>query len=384
MKLKLITVLSFVVYFSACSQKTQESVFPNQALESCKSLTIAKQYLVAWEDGRYTLEKAESDDDLRENFIKKNLPQIRHIDRDIRIQTVVQKSSPTVQNSDYSSSWGVDRVSARSLWSLGYQGQNVIVGVVDGFVDKSHVQLASQVVYSQQFNNEINNISVNKHGTHVAGIIAADGNKGPAQGVAPLAKIASGQFMGNDGAGSIGTGIIAMQAVARAGAKIINLSWGGAPCIQNLKSAMEDLSSQGILLITAAGNESVDLDYQPNYPSAFMLLNQINIAATGLDDLLTYFSNRGYHTVNIAAPGQNILSTVPGNGVELMDGTSMAAPLVAGSAALLMSAYPNASAQTIRDALLRSVDIPNWRLQTQTGGRINVLKAYNSLKQTLQ
>lgn len=376
-------MLSFFIFFSSCSQKSQESVFPNQAMESCRSLTIPKQYLVAWEDGRYTLEKAESDDELRQNFIKNNLPQIRHIDRDIRIQTEV-KSSALAQNSNYSSSWAVDRVSARSLWNLGYQGQGITVGVVDGFVDKSHVQLASQIIYAQQFNNEINNVSVNRHGTHVAGIIVADGTKGPAQGIAPLAKIASGQFMSNDGAGSIGTGIVAMQAVARAGAKIINLSWGGAPCIQNLKNAMEDLSAKGILIVTAAGNESVDLDYQPNFPAAFMVLNQINVAATGLDDLLTYFSNRGNTTVNVAAPGQSILSTVPGNGVEMMDGTSMAAPVVAGSAALLMSAYPNAPAHTIRDALLRSVDIPNWRLQTQTGGRINVLKAYNSLKQTLQ
>lgn len=362
--------------------KTSESVFPATAYEACKSMVIKNQYLVQWEDGRYTLEHAKSDDDFRENFVNKNIQNIKYVDRDIEIKVNPHFSS--AENKSDLFSWAVDKVQAKDVWALGYRGENIKVGVVDGYLDRNHVQLSSQVAYSAQFNNEINDPSKNRHGTHVSGIIAADGDKGLAVGIAPRSRIVSGQFMNNSGSGSIATAVIAMTAVADQGAKVINLSWGGAPCIENLKSAIQSLSNRGILIVTSAGNEGDDSDYKPTYPAAFMAFNQLNIASSGSTDLLSYFSNRGYKTVNLAAPGENIISTVPGNNVESMDGTSMAAPLVAGSAALLMSAFPQATAQQIKNSLLRTVDIVAIRNQTQSGGRLNVYRAYQDLKNTLQ
>jgi len=367
--------------FSCGNQKTNETVFPNQASAACASQSIKNKFVVGWEDGTYSIEHASSEESFRENFVAKNLDKIRHVDRDVRIQIRQLDTPSAVREQAYDMQWQVDQISARSVWNQGYYGQNIIVGVVDGMVDTTHPQLRNNIAFNRQFNNQTNDANLNRHGTHVAGIIAADPSQGPVSGIAPHAKVAAGQFISNDGGGSIGDAIMAMHAVVQQGARIINLSWGGAPCVDNLQATINQLSSSGILLITAAGNESMNSDSYPTYPAAFMALNQINVAATGINDLLASFSNRGYKTVQLAAPGQSIYSTTPGNTIQAMDGTSMAAPVVAGAAALLMSAVPEANAQQVKQALMTTVDIPTQYLQTTTGGRINVQNALSKLKQ---
>ncbi len=380
---KSVVLVLGLVSFSSCSDnKTTESVFPEQASLECRNSTLSKRYIVKWEDGTYSIEHAESDNDLRENFISQKINQIKHIDRDIYIQTKQSNSEITEQAAP--TNWGPEKIDADLVWAQGFRGQNIIVGVVDGFVDKSHAQLSGNVISAVQYNQEINNPQLNQHGTHVTGIIAANPKFGPISGVAPEVKVVSGQFLGNEGGGSLGEGIMAMNAVAAKGARVINLSWGGAPCADNLRAAMQDLSNNGHLLITASGNEGINSDYTATYPAAFNLLTQINVAATTIDDFLIYFSNRGIKTVQLAAPGVDIVSTVPGNSYKSMDGTSMAAPMVTGSAALIWSAYPNATAQQIRTALLSSVDIPTNQLQVSTRGRLNVKKSLDTLKAMLQ
>ena len=380
---KSVVLVLGLVSFSSCSDnKTTESVFPEQASLECRNSTLSKRYIVKWEDGTYSIEHAESDNDLRENFISQKINQIKHIDRDIYIQTKQSNSEITEQAAP--TNWGPEKIDADLVWAQGFRGQNIIVGVVDGFVDKSHAQLSGNVISAVQYNQEINNPQLNQHGTHVTGIIAANPKFGPISGVAPEVKVVSGQFLGNEGGGSLGEGIMAMNAVAAKGARVINLSWGGAPCADNLRAAMQDLSNNGHLLITASGNEGINSDYTATYPAAFNLLTQINVAATTIDDFLIYFSNRGIKTVQLAAPGVDIVSTVPGNSYKSMDGTSMAAPMVTGSAALIWSAYPNATAQQIRTALLSSVDIPTNQLQVSTRGRLNVKKSLDALKAMLQ
>ncbi len=379
---KTLVLLITLVFLTSCSnQKTNESVFPNQASAACASKAIKNKFIVGWEDGTYSIEHASSEEEFRKNFVSKNLNLIRHIDRDIKIQLRQLDSSSDVHTQSTNMQWQVDQISARGVWTQGFYGQNIIVGVIDGMVDGTHNQLKNNIAFSKQFNNQVNDPSMNRHGTHVSGIIAADPNLGSVSGIAPQAKIAAGQFIGNEGDGSIGDAIMAMNAVVNAGARILNLSWGGAPCVDNLQATINDLSNSGILLVTAAGNESANSDYSPTYPAAFMAFNQLNVAATGLNDLLTSFSNRGYKTVHVAAPGQGIYSTTPGNTITAMDGTSMAAPVVSGAAALLMSAVPEATAQQVKQSLMSSVDISGQYLQTATGGRINVQNALVKLKQ---
>lgn len=381
---KAICVITGIILFSSCSkQKTSESVFSTEALAYCEAATLANRYVVKWEDGTYSIEttsSGETDEDFRKNFVDKNLDFISHVDRDYQI-TLQQNSSNNISQSNVVS-WGPYNIKADALWSSGFYGQNVLVGIVDSMVDNSHIQLSQNVISVEKFNAEANDPTRNRHGTHVAGIIAANPQYGPVEGVAPSAKLVTGQFIGNSGGGSLGDAILAMNAVAAKGAKVINMSWGGAPCVQNLKSAISDLSDKGILIVTAAGNDGLNLDVSPNYPAAFMFKNQMNVAASTIDNFLISFSNRGYKTVNIAAPGVNIISTVPNNGYESMDGTSMAAPMVSGAAALLWSAFPQATSVQIKQSLFSTVDV-DYDLQVSTRGRINVLRAFQTLKNTL-
>jgi subtilisin family serine protease len=370
--------------FSGCSNsKTAESVTSQNTSEACTSAVMANRYVVQWEDGTYTVEYGKSDADFKKNFIEKKLALIKHVDNDHRIQLKIQNTNDVTALAGGGLNWGPDKVEAPSVWSQGFHGENVLVGVVDGMVDATHQQLAANISSVQQFNSEKNDPSRNKHGSHVSGIIAADPTSGPVVGIAPKAKIVGGQFIANDGGGSLGDAIIAMNSVASRGAKIINMSWGGAPCVQNLKSALEQLSNKGILLVTAAGNEGTNSDYSPSYPAAFNLLNQLNVAATTVDDFMIYFSNRGFRTVNVAAPGVGIFSTIPGNQTESMDGTSMAAPIVSGVAALLLSARPTATAGQIKTAILNSVDIGTNTLQVSSHGRINARRALLELERVL-
>lgn len=373
-----------LVFLSGCNNgKTASSVTSQNNSDACMAAALAHRYVVQWEDGTYTVEYGKSDEDFKKNFTEKKLALIKHVDRDHRIQLKIQNTNQATAMAGGGLNWGPDKVEAPAVWSQGFHGENILVGVVDGMIDSTHPQLAPNILSVQQFNSEINNPSLNKHGSHVSGIIAADPSAGPVTGIAPKAKIIGGQFIANDGGGSLGDAIIALNSVADRGAKIINMSWGGAPCVQNLKSAVEQLSNRGIILVTAAGNEGTNSDYSPSYPANFGVLNQLNVAATTVDDLMIYFSNRGYRSVNIGAPGVGIFSTVPGNKTEAMDGTSMAAPLISGVAALLMSARPNATAQQIKMAILNSVDVGANSLQVSSRGRVNARKALAALQTVL-
>nr|HRO68671.1 S8 family serine peptidase [Pseudobdellovibrionaceae bacterium] len=154
-----------------------------------------------------------------------------------------------------------------------------------------------------------------------------------------------------------------------------------APCASALGNAFVKLSSQGILLIVAAGNSGIDIDQYPVYPASFLIPNQLTVAASTSLDFMASWSNNGYQGTHLAAPGAQILSTVPGNSYGYMDGTSMAAPFVTGAAAVLWSARPDASAAEIRQALIRSVDIsPGHEFRVASRGRLNLRKALEELQ----
>ncbi len=410
---KVLSVLIAACFLmTSCDQKkTIESV--SITAKECLGEASQSRYVVEWEDGTFSVEHGQNIDEFRATFIKENLPFIKHVDPDHIIHLKTENQIPDVQSMSGSApvNWGPSIIQAADLWNQNILGENVIVGVVDGMVDVTHAQLRPNILVNTheipdngidddnngviddylgaQFNHEVNDPNTNTHGSHVSGIIGADFTQGPIQGVAPKVKILPAQFIGNDGAGNIGDAIMAMNYAASRGAKILNLSWGGAPCLPSLASAMENLSAKGLLIVTAAGNgdsygNGINVDERPDYPSGFGLLNQINVAASTVDNFMIHFSNFGMRKVQVAAPGVDIASTVPGNRIERMSGTSMAAPLTAGAAALLWSAYPNATTQQIKLALLRGVDIQEGHLfQVSTRGRINVKKSLAELKKLL-
>jgi subtilisin family serine protease len=411
--LHLLVLLLATSLLAACNGiKTTESVFPNNSA-SCGSGASEKRFIVQWEDGTYTVEQANSTEEFKSEFLKQNLAFVKHVDHDYRIKLVRQEDLTFADDGTAHTTglnWGPNAISAPQVWNQGVDGSGVVVGVVDGMVDTTHTQLAGNIAINTgetpansidddhngfvddykgiQVNSGVNDTSVNRHGTHVAGIIAADESLGPVSGMAQKAKVLPAQFIGNDGGGSIGDAIIALNYVANRGAKIINMSWGLDACVAvpNLQSTLQQLNNRGILLVTAAGNGDrhgvgINVDNTPSYPSAYNFANQLNVAASTTSSFLIGFSNFGQKTVHVAAPGVGIYSTVPGNQVEVMSGTSMAAPMVSGAAALLWSAIPSATAAQIKQAIISSVDRnPASPLPVSSGGIINVYNALSQLK----
>jgi len=165
-----------------------------------------------------------------------------------------------------------------------------------------------------------------------------------------------------------------------------NNSWGGGAYSQALFDAIEAGGNAGILFVAAAGNSSNNNDQNPTYPASYQSDAIISVAATDRFNNLADFSNFGATSVDIGAPGVEILSTVPGNQYESWPGTSMAAPHVAGVAALLAAANPEATMDEIRDAILDgAVPIPSLTNNVATGALLNAsgaLAAFRGVSRT--
>lgn len=223
------------------------------------------------------------------------------------------------------------------------------------------------------------------HGTHVAGTIAAVANNAAGVfGVCPTAKYITAKFLGVNG----GTTVDAVKAINYLTqlklAKKINLvatnnSWGGGGYSQALYDAIRAAGNANILFIAAAGNDGLNLDTTPSYPASYNLPNVIAVAAIDQNGQRADFSNYGVNSVHIAAPGVDILSTVPTAtrtaGYAYMSGTSMATPHVTGAAALYASLNPCATSAQIREALLRlAVRDPQLTGVVQQNRRLDLSK----------
>lgn len=189
------------------------------------------------------------------------------------------------------------------------------------------------------------------HGTHVAGTIAAvAGNGFGSAGVAPNTKIMPLRFLDRNGAGTIADALGAIDYAISQGADVINASWGGPDFAPPLKDAVARAGNAGITFVAAAGNDGLSNDTDPTYPASFGLPNVISVAASDKSDRLADFSNYG-KSVDVAAPGTNILSTV-GDAFGQMSGTSMASPQVAGIAAVLRSANKSLAPAAVKAAIM--------------------------------
>lgn len=211
------------------------------------------------------------------------------------------------------------------------------------------------------------------HGTHVAGTIGAVGNNG--MGVTGVNQQARLMVCKIDSDGRITTdgAIRAVLYASKMGADITNNSWGGS----RLNKATEDAyRSSPALHIAAAGNNGADTDRTPFYPMGFDIPNMIAVGATDHNDAKASFSNYGVTSVDVTAPGKDILSTKNGGGYHLLSGTSMASPFVTGVVGLIKSAYPEASHEEIKDRLINGSDkIAGLEGKSVSNGRVNAAKA---------
>jgi subtilisin family serine protease len=246
----------------------------------------------------------------------------------------------------------------------------------NGYVDDVHgIDLA---------NGDSDPMDDSGHGSHVAGIIGAEGNNLiGVTGVDWKVRLMALKFLDKNGDGNTADAATAIDYAVDEGAKVINASWGGPAFSHTLYAAVSRAADHGVLFVAAAGNAGADSDSSPDYPAAFDLPNVISVAATDPEDKLLDFSNYGRKTVDLGAPGDEIYSTVPTkinpSGYATYSGTSMAAPYVSGAAALYWAHSPGSTLDQVRNGILQSVDpLPSLSGKTVTGGRLDVAKALGS------
>ncbi|MCL2717570.1 MAG: S8 family serine peptidase [Lachnospiraceae bacterium] len=277
---------------------------------------------------------------------------------------------------EYRFLWGLNKIEAPSAWDYTTGDTNVVVGVVDSGIDYTHLDIKDNLWVSQNgffgwnfADNNSDSIDRTGHGTHVAGTIGAVGNNAIGiTGVCWNIKVASLKI-GNH-AFSIAAGIAAIDYANKNNISILNNSWGGRDYSNSLKYAIGQYKG---IFVASVGNNGLNNDYYPDYPASYDCENIISVAASDQNNELTSFSNFGAVSVDIAAPGTNILSLTLNNGYDYSRGTSMAAPHVAGAAALLKSYLPDLTIANIKNIILSSVDRnTNLSGKILTGGVLNV------------
>ena len=269
-------------------------------------------------------------------------------------------------------------IDAPEAWDVATGDPAQPVAVVDSGIAAGHPDLATQIAPGGRDFVEDDDTPQDEdgHGTHVAGTIAARGQDG--QGVAGVAfdgRVLPLRVLDANGSGTVADIIDAYAWAASHDARVLNASLGGAGPSRAERDAIR--AAGRTLFVVAAGNggdDAVgdDVDSTPEYPCAYAEPNVVCVAATDSSDRLAGFSNFGDQAVDLAAPGVTILSSYPPSGWAWLDGTSMAAPHVAGAAALFFARFPGASVADARAALLASVDpLPGLAGKVATGGRLN-------------
>lgn len=405
------------LFVLGCAKPPSNSVVYEESAPECQGSTIPHQYLVRWANHRVTKVVTDKLGAFMIQLSQSQTGQSVRIEQDRWVTPPYTKSNAAPE-SDVPDNWGVERINAPAAWQKGIYGDGVIVAVVDSGIDKNHPQLKNQIAVNlgesgvdesgadrrtNGIDDEKNgfiddyagyNFALNSnnvadsigHGSHVAGIIAAEHHdthiqKGYVQGVAPKAKILPVAFIGSSGGGSLSDAISGINYAVQMGAKVINASWGGAPCSQSsriLQSEIASLAGSGVIIVVASGNDGINVDQSPEYPAAYNLSSQITVGATGVFDGMAEFSNYGDVTVHLFAPGVAIISTFPNSSYASLDGTSMATPFVTGAVALMLSENPKATASQIRETLYKSAFI-NKSYRNASRGRLDLGLAIPSL-----
>jgi len=312
---------------------------------------------------------------------------------------------------DFDGKPGAD-IAATQVWDVTQGSQDVVVAVIDTGTDLSHPDIQANAwinprevagngvdddgnglvddINGWNFRDNNNNIGPagDFHGTHVAGIVGAVGNNSTGvTGVAWRVKLMALKFI----SGLEGSTSDAVKAINYATAqrklgenlRVINASWGGPGNANSLRKAIKKAGKAGILFVNSAGNggedsRGDDLDVTPDYPSAWSteLNTIISVAALDRSDNLPSFSNFGHKTVNVGAPGVQVLSTFPGGGYNFLSGTSMAAPHVSGTAVLIWTREPALTPSQVRQRIISSAQqILSLGSKSTSAARVNAFNA---------
>ncbi len=309
------------------------------------------------------------------------------LSRDPGVQYVVPdlavKVAATPNDPSYSSQWAPPAIGAPAAWNRTTGSASVTVAVLDTGVDLTHPDLAANLVSGWDFvNNDSDPSDDYGHGTHVAGIIGAVGNNGV--GIAGInwhVSIMPLKICDAHGSCFLDAEVSALQYAVDHGATIANASFGGlyAPYPPE-ENAIAAAGQAGLLYVAAAGNSTNNNDFAPFYPASYPLDNVISVAATTSSGGLASFSDYGFNSVHIGAPGESIFSTMLKSGplsnptgYGLESGTSMAAPEVTGAAALLWAEHPDWTMQQVRTRLLTTATpLASLSGKVEDCGQLNV------------
>lgn len=275
----------------------------------------------------------------------------------------------------YNQLWGIQKINAPLAWDYTTGDSSISVGVIDTGIDQNHPDIREnmwttwngRLIYGWNFaDNSSDSMDLDGHGSHVAGTIGAVGNNRIGiTGVCWQVRVAALKF-GLD----VASAIAAIDFANYYKISILNASWGGRAYSQALKDAIDQYDG---LFVASAGNDGTNNDVDPMYPASYDCKNIISVAAVDPYDTLARFSNYGLKTVDIAAPGKNILSLDLAGEYSPLNGTSMAAPHVAGAAALLKSSMPNISTITLKRIILSSaMENPELKGKILTGGILDM------------
>lgn len=342
----------------------------------------------------------------------KGRPEIRYAEPDY-----LQTLSATPNDPSFSLQWGFLNTgqsvkgttgvagadeSATKAWNVTTGSRSIVVAVVDTGIQYNHPDLAANVwsnpggingcaagthgynVLNSTCDPLDDDTVYNGHGSHVAGIIGAVSNNGiGVAGVNWQTTLLAVKWVNSTGTGATSDLISALDWVIKAKQAGVNIrvvndsqTWVGTASSQALSDEIDLLGSNDILFVSAAGNTSQNNDTTPRYPCVYARSTQICVAASDQSDNLASFSNYGANTVDLAAPGSNIYSTLKTSGsYGYISGCSMSAAQVSGAAALVLS-QGYKSVADLRTTILSAVDpLPAFASVTRTGGRLNICKA---------
>ncbi|MEN0059132.1 MAG: S8 family peptidase [Bdellovibrio sp.] len=337
----------------------------------------------------------------------------------ITSQTKKVENEPSALFNDpaISQAWGLKKSDAARAWSVSKGSRNIVVAIIDTGIDVNHEDIKANLwvnpgesgkdekgrdkatnkidddgngfvddVHGWNFVSNNDKLDDNHgHGSHIACIVGAEaGNSKGIIGIAPevslmILKYYDPKVPNTD---NLKNTIAAIRYAIAKGAHIINYSGGGTEYSKEEYEAVAEAQKKGILFVAAAGNERSNSDQHHYYPADYKLSNIISVTAIDPTTQVLASSNYGVETVDIAAPGQNILSCLPGNSYGYMTGTSQATAFVTGAGVLIMANKESYKAEDVKKYILATGDAQTQLAsKTRTSRQLNLYKALTILDQ---
>ncbi|MGH1468393.1 MAG: S8 family peptidase [Bdellovibrionales bacterium] len=339
---------------------------------------------------------------------------------DAKTETKAKKESSVIMNDpNMSEKWGLKLTDSKAAWNLTKGSKDIIIAVIDTGIDINHEDLKKNLwvnkgetgkdskgrnkrtngidddnngyvddVHGWSFTSKNSDLTDNHgHGTHISGILGAVGGNGKGiSGVSPNVSIMTLKYYDprSPGLNNLENTVKSIHYAVENGAKIINYSGGGLEFSKEEEEAISKAQKKGILFVAAAGNEKSNSDTNKYYPADYELNNIISVTALDPNKNILPSSNYGVVTVDIAAPGKNIYSTLPRGRYGYMTGTSQATAFVSGVAALLMAHNPDFDANQVSKYIKNTGDvIDSLKGKTRYNRKLNSYRALSILDQNV-